>query len=580
MISQRAIHKTDTGTIVLHWMLAITLMVLLATGLRIAADAAENNWLLAFDSVLPARMVWTAHIPAGIVLFALALAYAFYIGRAGLWRRIQPDRARLAGLFSFRRRGFLRALNVLLYWALFAILLMQLITGALLYFGYGAEIVSLHLFATWIILAFIVVHIVIHFAIGGIGQVLRIVQPTRLLPAAPKFDPLDLWASMSDPAHGDENMISPEQTASAEGRARIRAFPPAHVLHGRRDMPHGRRRVRRRDTTLQAHPLAVAVGVALTATGLLLAVERQTRDSLDIRLIAPADRPVLDGDIADSVWRDAPAVTVATDQGANFDGKGTTTVQIRAVHDREYVYFAFVWDDPTRSLKHLPLVKSKQGWRLLQEKYARDDEDTYFEDKFAVLLSSSDDVIPGDRTFHSGRAPLAGMPASSSGRGLHYTTGNEIADVWEWKATSSGESGAADDDYFGPPVEPTQAQEHGQQPYKGGFAGDPGSAAYADNFERRRAGGYDRPLRPLRLPKDWTKLRDAFGAIDLNPNHGESDNARWWMSENEFAALLGRTRRANSHRRDHSRRNRRRQIHRRSRRCAGGRPLVSRPMDA
>ena len=50
-------------------------------------------------------------------------------------------------------------------------------------------------------------------------------------------------------------------------------------------------------------------------------------------------------------------ISVITGQGDNFDGEGGTTVEIRAVNDGAWAYFRFVWNDPTRSLKQLPLRK-------------------------------------------------------------------------------------------------------------------------------------------------------------------------------------------------------------------------------
>ncbi len=532
---QREIRKTDTGTVILHWLLVGALTVSIATGLRIAADSSAGAWLSAFDAILPQTIVWTAHIPTAVVLVALAVAYATYIARAGLGRRIRPDRARLGGLLG-RRRAFWGALNVILYWVLFATLLLQFVTGGLLYLGYGARVVDLHRFATWIILVYAVTHVGVHYAIGGVSQLLRIVQPTPLLPPPPRFDPMDLIGPPAEPGIEQRPPGKAGKTQASESRTRMRALPrpPLRTArHVRSEDPHDARQPRRRDVTLQAHPLAVAGTAAIVAAGFLLAADRGTRDTLEIRMIAADDRPTLDGDISDPIWRSARPVTVLTQQGANLDGTGASTVQIRAVHDGESAYFAFVWDDPTRSLKHLPLVKTKDGWLLLQEKYDRGDEDRFFEDKFAVLLTTADVLIPGDRTFHSGGAPLADKPVSFSGRGLHYTTGDVIADVWEWKATSGGRLGFADDDHFGPPAEPTKAQAAGRAPYKGGFAGDPGTVPYADNFERRPPGGYDRAITPLRLPKDWQATRAAMGAIDLDPDHGESEGAKWWMSEAE-----------------------------------------------
>ena len=58
-----------------------------------------------------------------------------------------------------------------------------------------------------------------------------------------------------------------------------------------------------------------------------------------------------------------------TSEGGNFDGKGETRIEIRAVHDGTWAYFLFTWEDPTRSLKHLPLVKEVDGWHLLHDGY-------------------------------------------------------------------------------------------------------------------------------------------------------------------------------------------------------------------
>jgi hypothetical protein len=145
-----------------------------------------------------------------------------------------------------------------------------------------------------------------------------------------------------------------------------------------------------------------------------------------------------------------------------------------------------------------------------------------------------DVVLAGDRTFHAGTDPIAGKPHTLSGRGLHYTTdADSYADVWEWKATSTAPSGRLDDDHFGPPAEPTQAQTSGMLPYHGGFAPDPGNAGYADNFDPRPPESYGHPLKPRRLPKDLRAMLAAMGPVDLDPDHGEGEGARWFMTEAE-----------------------------------------------
>src|SRR5262249_26104936 len=226
-----------------------------------------------------------------------------------------------------------------------------------------------------------------------------------------------------------------------EGPAETGVAPERrHVGERRRREPQADPgRTPRQDVTIQSHPFAVAVGMGLIGITMVTIVDRTTmRDQLQIRKITASEAPVLDGDLSDAVWRSARPVVVLTNQGANFDGTGTSEVEIRAVHDGETAYFSFMWSDPTRSLKHLPLIKKADGWYVVQDKYDIGDEHVYHEDKFAVLLTKNDALLAGDRTFHGGRAPIDGKPATFSGRGLHYTTDSSIAAVWEWKAASGG----------------------------------------------------------------------------------------------------------------------------------------------
>jgi hypothetical protein len=185
-------------------------------------------------------------------------------------------------------------------------------------------------------------------------------------------------------------------------------------------------------------------------------------------------------------------------------------------------------------LKQLPLIKKADGWHLLHDGYEIGDEHAFNEDKFSVLLTTMDVVLAGDRTFHAGPEPIAAKPRTLSGRGLHYTTDeNTYADVWEWKATSTGPWGWMDDEHFGPPAEPTEAQVRGMVPYHGGFAPDPGTANYSENFLPRLPDSYDQPIKPRRVPKDFRAMLAAMGPIDLDPNHGEGEGARWFMTESE-----------------------------------------------
>ena len=293
--------------------------------------------------------------------------------------------------------------------------------------------------------------------------------------------------------------------------------------------------MRRKNFTLQSNPLAVAAAVAITGASVVVAADWLAVDTLQIHRIASTVAPILDGDTSDPVWRNIQPFTVVTNQGGNFDGRGESRVEIRAVHDGTWAYFLFTWEDPTRSLKQLPLVKEVDGWHLLHDGYEQGDEHAFNEDKFSVLLTTMDVNLAGDRTFHAGPHPLADAPSTMTGRGLHYTPAEGLyADVWQWKATSGGPTGWMDDDHFGPPMQPTPLQANYTVPYRGGFAPDPGAANYSNNFDiTPDVAGDNRIVTPRRLPRDIAATTAAMGQLTLDPNVGESNGARWYMTEAE-----------------------------------------------
>jgi cytochrome b subunit of formate dehydrogenase len=539
--------KTDYGTVVLHWLMVVALGVAFFTGLRIATETPERTWINQFDLLIPYERVWTTHMQAAVVLLAVSIAYAVYLIRSGLARRVQFDRMRLRG---FRRRGAARrgAVNVLLYWIFFITMSTLIVTGGLMYFGYsaGADVLMLHWYATWIIPAFASLHILTHYAIGGVSQIMRICRPTRLITPPPPLDAVALLTLLVEQSNRNAPHRQPAQPTVA-GFAKttrrepmMRREPPRlpTTKPGRdpnRDPNRPGRDPRRKNLKIQSNPFIVAAAAAIVGTTFIVSMDREAVDTLVVHRINSADAPVLDGETSDPVWRTLIPFSVMTIHGGNFDGKGETKVDIRAAHDGSWAYFLFTWADPTRSLKHLPLVKADDGWRLLHNGYEVGDEHDYDEDKFSVLLTKSNGILAGDNTFHASPQPIADAPATLTGRGLHYTENDGYADIWLWKATSGGPTGWCDDSHFGPPVEPTPMQVGGVAPYRGGFAPDPGTANYSDNFAfvDEAAGEINRDIRPLRLPKDIEVTKAALGKIDLDPDHGESESARWFMTEQE-----------------------------------------------
>jgi Ethylbenzene dehydrogenase/Prokaryotic cytochrome b561 len=532
--------------VILHWLLVIALVAAFASGLRIATETPERTWINLVDFLIPYERVWTTHMQAAVVLTAVSVAYAVYVIRSGLARRVKLDKMRLRGLW---RRGSARrgAINIVLYWLFFIAMGSLIVTGGLLYFGYsaGTDVLMLHWYATWIIPAFASLHILTHYAVGGTSQLMRILRPTRLITPPPPLDAVELLTLLVEQRTMNEAHQQSLQSPEAAGpdrppRRREPARPPA-MANPRQQQPGrpaapprpGRDPRRQRNLTIQSNPFIVAAAVAIVGATVVVSMDQEAVDTLLIHRINSADAPVLDGETSDPVWRTIAPFSVMTTHGGNFDGKGETKIDIRAAHDGTWAYFLFTWADPTRSLKRLPLVKADDGWRLLHNGYEIGDEQDYDEDKFSVLLTKSNGILAGDNTFHASSRPIPEAPATLTGRGLHYTENGGYAEVWLWKATSSGPSGWMDRFHFGPPVEATPMQVRGVAPYRGGFAPDPGTANYSDNFSfiDEVTGEINRSIRPRRLPKDPEATKAALGQIDLNPDHGESDGARWFMTE-------------------------------------------------
>jgi Ethylbenzene dehydrogenase/Prokaryotic cytochrome b561 len=516
--------RTDYGTIILHWLLVAAVSVAFVTGLRIATEAPEHGWINAIDFVLPRVNVWTLHVRAAVVMVAVSIAYAIYLTRSGLSRRVRLDTVQLHGLIG-PKRVRLGAISVILTWIFFTTMAALIVSGGMLYFGVSAgyDAMMVHWYSALVVPGFALLHLLVHFRIGGMAQLSRIFRPGRLPPPPPRLDAVELLTLLAErdaAAATEAPSVSPPGPSFRDDRDRRTQSgeqPP--------DAP------KRRNATLQANPFVVAAAIAITGASAIVASDWLFVDSLKIHRIASADAPSIDGDTSDPVWRNIQPFAVMTNQGGNFDGQGESRVEIRAVHDDERVYFLFTWQDPSRSLKQLPLIKQIDGWHLLHDGYEHGDEQAFNEDKFAVLLTDSDVDLAGDRTFHASPNPVPGAPSTMTGRGLHFTTTGAYVDVWQWKATS-GASGWMDDDHFGPPLAPSTMQVSNAAPYHGGFAPDPGTANYSDNFDLPTgAVNGDPAVTPRRLPRDLAATVAGMGQVSLDPDIGEGDGARWFMTE-------------------------------------------------
>ncbi|WP_151636081.1 ethylbenzene dehydrogenase-related protein [Noviherbaspirillum aerium] len=255
--------------------------------------------------------------------------------------------------------------------------------------------------------------------------------------------------------------------------------------------------------------LSGAVIASALIGALIYGLDKASMQSLRIAFVSHP--PLIDGDWTDEVWKTADEAQIPTSRGANVKG-GEIPLRLRMLHDNERIYVLFEWPDATRSQKHLPLVKTLEGWIVKQNKYHIEDEDDYYEDKLGVMLAQSS-ALAGAGTAHLGKQPLAGRPEAKGGRGLHYTTDGSIVDVWHWQSVRTGNPlmNQIDDSYFGPPLEP----KPGAKRYTGGYAQDPASGRGGSklNWEKDNAPGF---ITPLRLPKSPAVI-EQFQGVDLDP---------------------------------------------------------------
>jgi hypothetical protein len=281
---------------------------------------------------------------------------------------------------------------------------------------------------------------------------------------------------------------------------------------------------------VKAKPLLIAVGVGVVVTAAIAATDWATRDTLIVTRVD--GEPKLDGTLDETLWNKARPVTIHTQQGENFGGPGESTVEVRAVHNGEKVFFAVKWTDPTRSLRRIPMIKKEDGWHVVDNRAGMMDVVDFYEDKLAIIFSDKP-AIGGSGISNLGPSPLpSDKPRPLNERGFHFTTDGSFVDMWQWKASRGGSLGRVDDQFIGPPYDPSKDEQAYKARYQGGYWNDPGRAIYSYNYKFFPK-GYKGPLDVIKLPKDWRKTQAQLGKISFDPNTSDDEDARWNMFEDE-----------------------------------------------
>lgn len=222
-----------------------------------------------------------------------------------------------------------------------------------------------------------------------------------------------------------------------------------------------------------------------------------SHERLTLKTISSKIHIELDGKANEKEWKDTKSITLWSFGGANFED-GATPIEVKAFKNEQEAFFFIRWKDATKSLKHLPLLKTKEGWRVIENGFYKFDEVDHYEDKLAVMLST-DCSIGASKTIHLGGKPLKDKPANWHGKGYHYSHDGQIHDLWQWKAVRTNDMFVADDDYIGMP----DIVRSGSRRYTAGYLLDAKtSGSYVMNWKWYKPNG----IVPKRLPKNSEPL--------------------------------------------------------------------------
>lgn len=260
---------------------------------------------------------------------------------------------------------------------------------------------------------------------------------------------------------------------------------------------------------LLARKDGVVLVTALVLCGMALGwVQNAVRHDLLVKQISIDESIRIDGVVDEAAWDRADTLEVNTIGGANFIN-GQTRVSIKALHNGNAAFFLVRWGDPDKSLRHLPLVKTKTGWKVSESGFYNFDEVEYYEDKFAVIISENCDVGAA-KTAHLGPKPLKDKPANWHGKGYHYATDGELRDLWHWKAVRTNDMFIMDDNLIGAP----DVVRTGSRRYTAGYLTDPKeSGAYWMNWQWYKPTG----IVPRRMPNHPDELAPYQASQDLDP---------------------------------------------------------------
>jgi len=219
--------------------------------------------------------------------------------------------------------------------------------------------------------------------------------------------------------------------------------------------------------------------------------------------------PDMDGNTLDDMWGTAQTLVGATEVPSldargtwlNPDGEGIEEAlglfepyagelndfELRAGYFGDMIYFRMEWVDDDDS-------KDRQSWYFDMDdmlwkgehKYANDDADKFYEDKFAFLFPVGDvDNFSSSTCYATCHGPSLPVANEMDKHTRHYLKGNgQLVDMWHWKRVRGTYANQVDDQqmtYVDPPYDS----------HSNGRTGDAGGAGYSNNKQTLNNGTAD-----------------------------------------------------------------------------------------
>jgi len=234
--------------------------------------------------------------------------------------------------------------------------------------------------------------------------------------------------------------------------------------------------------------------------------------------------PVIDG-MVDSAWSGAAALEVVVDErpyepSNGYSGMKATKVTLRAMHDADNLYMLVQYEDPSESLERFPWIKQADGsWQQRSDKDSTGHENTYYEDKFALLWDMN------ARGFQKkGCAAACHMAKEGMNQGIEDTAPGrkftsrpgQTIDMWHWKSVRSAPVGQVDDQYIDDTTDPAANKNWGRKGDSkpgGGYTNNKTEDGTLPAFMAKGGSTDDYWL----LKSDAVAFEDSFEAGDMVP---------------------------------------------------------------